>query len=105
MLTRISPAFAVANWVTTHSALFSDQMPIRSPALQPQRQQPGGERLRPLDKFAITPAYPLAAHDERGRVGDAGGGAVEVLPDRLAQQRHGDCAVDVADGHGRSSRL
>ena len=43
MLTRISPALAVANCVTTHSALFGDQMPTRSPGCEAQRQQAGGE--------------------------------------------------------------
>ena len=40
MLTRISPALAVANWVTTHSALFGDQIPIRSPRLRPSAKRP-----------------------------------------------------------------
>jgi hypothetical protein len=33
---QTSPALAVANWVSTHSALFGDQMPMRSPV--PLRQ-------------------------------------------------------------------
>ena len=40
MLTRISPAFAVANCVTTHSALFGDQMPMRSPGFSPSATSP-----------------------------------------------------------------
>ena len=31
MFTRITPAFAVANWTTTHSTQFGDQIPTRSP--------------------------------------------------------------------------
>ena len=43
MFTRISPALAVANCVTTHSALFGDQMPIRSPGSRPSATRPAAK--------------------------------------------------------------
>ena len=74
MLTRISPALAVANWVTTHSALFGDQMPIALAGLQPQRDQAGGERIDLLGQLAIAPAHALLAHDQRRPVAPARNG-------------------------------
>ena len=40
MLTRIAPSFAVANWVTTHSMQFGDQIPILSPFRMPDSYSP-----------------------------------------------------------------
>ena len=40
MFTRISPALAVANWVSTHSELLGDQMPMRSPGSSPSVNSP-----------------------------------------------------------------
>ncbi len=40
MLTSTSPAFAVANWVTTHSEQFGAQMPTRSPGTSPSASRP-----------------------------------------------------------------
>ena len=65
MLTRISPALAVANWVSTHSALFCDQMPTRSPGAEPEREQAGGEIVHGVLQLAIGPADVLVAHDQR----------------------------------------
>ena len=39
MLTRIAPIFAVANWVTTHSAWLGDQMPDPVPLVGAQRNE------------------------------------------------------------------
>ena len=55
----------MANCVTTHSALLGDQMPIRSPGSQAERQQPGGERVDLGFQLAIGPADVLVAHDQR----------------------------------------
>ena len=96
MLTRISPALAVANCVTTHSALFGDQMPTRSPGSQPQRQQPGGERVDLVAEFAVGPADALLAHDQPGPVAVSRHRAVEVGADRLAEQRLRGGAMHIA---------
>ena len=40
MFTSTMPAFAVANCTTTHSALFSDQIPTRSPRPIPNASSP-----------------------------------------------------------------
>src|SRR5439155_1347119 len=44
MLTRIAPILAVANWTTTHSALFGDQIPTRSPRATPSARRPRAQR-------------------------------------------------------------
>ena len=36
MFTRIAPTCAVAYWIIGHSAVFGDQIPIRSPGLVPR---------------------------------------------------------------------
>ena len=54
MLTRISPALAVANCVSTHSLLLGDQMPTRSPRLEAERQQPGGKLVDAPDELALA---------------------------------------------------
>ncbi len=69
MLTRISPALAVANWVSTHSALFCDQMPIRSPGFRPKAHQPGRHLVRLVAELAIGPADALMADDQSVGVG------------------------------------
>ena len=84
MLTRISPALAVANWVTTHSALFSDQMPIRSPRSSPSASSPAANASARVDQLRLGPAHALAA-DDQGR-------AVAVHAPRYGR------------GSGRSSR-
>ena len=40
MFTRIAPAFAVAYWVSTHSAQFGAQIATRSPASIPAASRP-----------------------------------------------------------------
>ena len=40
MLTRMAPTLAVAYWRVTHSALFGDQMPTRSPGSTPRASSP-----------------------------------------------------------------
>ena len=40
MVTRISPALAVANCVSSHSGRFGDQMPMRSPGSRPSASKP-----------------------------------------------------------------
>ena len=44
MFTRITPAFAVANWTITHSAQFGDQIPTRSPFWSPAASSPDATR-------------------------------------------------------------
>ena len=65
MLTRISPALAVANWVTTHSALFGDQMPMRSPGSRPSASSPAANASTRSLQLAIAPADVLVADDQR----------------------------------------
>ena len=40
MFTRIAPIFAVAYWVSVHSAQFGAQMPTRSPLTMPISSNP-----------------------------------------------------------------
>ena len=40
MFTRIAPIFAVAYWVSVHSAQFGAQMPTRSPLAMPVPSNP-----------------------------------------------------------------
>ena len=103
MLTRISPALAVANWVTTHSALFGDQMPIRSPGSSPSAtspaakastRSPSSRQLQRICWWRTTSASrsPIPLDDP-----------VEIDADRLADQRRVAGAVDIARlGHPRS---
>ena len=87
MLTRISPALAVANWVITHSALFGDQMPMRSPRLQAERQQPRGKPVDPFLQIAVCPADLLMPDDQRIICAKAFDNAVEMHADRIADKR------------------
>ena len=65
MLTRMSPAFAVANCVNTHSLLLGDQMPMRSPGSSPRVEQSRGEPIDGLAQLAIAEPHLLMAHDQR----------------------------------------
>ena len=96
MLTRISPALAVANWVTTHSALLGDQMPTRSPGCRPKRDQAGGERVDAFGQFRPGPADALLADDQAGAITPTRDGAVEMHPDGVPDHGLIGGAVHVA---------
>ena len=58
MLTRISPAFAVANCVSSHSELLGDQIPTRSPGARPSASSPAASastRSRSARQLQRTP--------------------------------------------------
>ena len=96
MLTRISPALAVAYWVMIHSALLGDQMPMRSPGLQAEGDEAGGEGLDVGGEFGPGPVDTLLADDQAGAVAEAGDGAVEMDPDGIPDHRLAGGAVHVA---------
>src|SRR5207247_378073 len=52
-----------------------------------ERQEAGGERIRPLPQLPIAPAYRLLAHDKGRSVREARGDLVEMDADGLADQR------------------
>ena len=106
MLTRIRPALALANWVSTHSLLLGDQMPMRSPGCKTERQQPRGQPVNfPLQPRISQPHF-LVPHHERRAGRPFGAYGVEELPDRLADQRLIARTMDVTElepGHCVSS--
>ena len=80
MVTRISPALAAANWVSVHSGRFSDQMPIRSPRSQAEREKARGQRVDAFGKFLPGPAHIMAGRDQRLAIAPALDGLVEARP-------------------------
>ena len=86
MLTRITPALAVAYWVSAHSARFGLHTPTRSPLRRPAASIPPASRSTASPNSRIGVAHTVAAVDERLGVGDAGDRPLEVVPDRLPEQ-------------------
>ena len=97
MVTRISPALAAANWVSAHSAQFGDQMPIRSPLLKAEREQPGGQRVGPCLQLGEGPANALLRRDHRLDVAPALGGFVQRFADGVFPERRRLRAFDVTE--------
>jgi hypothetical protein len=85
MLTRMSPAFAVANWVMTHSALFGDHTQMRSPRFESKRQE-ASRRVNPLLQLAIRPADLLVPDDEGLTVRKALDYSVEMHANRITDK-------------------
>ena len=98
MVTRISPALAAANWVSAHSAQFGDQMPIRSPWLEAQRQQPGGQRVGPApSSSAKRPADALLHRDQRLGARPSGAAASSsACADRVSRSGGASAPLHVA---------
>ena len=106
MLTRIAPILAVAYWTNTHSATFGAQIPTRSPVLHARAEQPERQRVDLRHELRVGPAAPGGHLDEGLAVGTAGGGAVEAVADRVAEQRDVGGSGGVrreGRGHGDSS--
>src|SRR6185437_2024925 len=85
--------------------------PVRRPdthaiaAAQPQRQQPGGDTLHLGMEIAVVQAHRLRAHDQRGAPGMGSGDAIEQCTHRLAEQRLGAGAMNVAGQVAHASSL
>ena len=89
MLTRMIPAFAVAYWTSAHSAQFGLQMPTRSPGSTPAAIERPGAPVHGLTELRVGVAEVLVDGDERLAVAEPRDGAVQVVADRVAQQRRG----------------
>ena len=87
MLTRITPSLAVAYWVEHPlgpvGAPHPDPVAVRADRRRACRRQPVDGLVRAPRRCSGA----LVAGDERRRVRDPGHGPLEVVPDRLAQQR------------------
>ena len=93
MLTRITPIFAVANWTRAHSAL------------EARVEHSPGEKIDGGVELGVRVAEVLMDGDERVGVRDPSDGALEILADRLAQERPIVGAVGVGHGHRTASFL
>ena len=111
MLTRISPALAVANCVTDPFGVVGRPDADALARFQTQRQQPGGEGVHLLAQFPVAPVDLLLAGDQARPATPARDRAIEMHADGLAEQRDGGDAdrptqarpggyggVDVLDG-------
>ena len=91
---------AVAYWMSTHSAQLGDQMPTRSPRSIPCASRPRRDAVDRGVELGVGEAQALVAADERLAVGEPRDRALEVVADRLAQQRDVVGAVAVGrTGH------
>ena len=70
------------------------------PLLEPGAEQSARERVDLLVELGVAEAHALVAHDQRLAVAEAGDRALEVLADRLADQRLGCDARRVGTSHG-----
>ena len=98
MLTSTAPIFAVAYCTSTHSAQFGAQMPTRSPLLDAQGEQPAGHPVDVAVQLGVGPAAAARAVDQRLPVAEPGHGALQVRPDRVAEQRELGGAAGVGRG-------
>ena len=89
MLTRMIPALAVAYWTSAHSAQFGLQMPTRSPGSIPAAMNARARAIDRLAELRVRVAEVLVDRDERLAVAEPLDRAVEVVADRVAQQRRG----------------
>ena len=89
MLTRMIPAFAVAYWTSAHSAQFGLQIPTRSPGSIPAAMSARARAVHGLAELRVRVAQVLVDGDERLAVAEPRDRAVEVVADRVAQQRRG----------------
>ena len=103
MLTRIAPTRAVANWTTTHSALFGAQMPDAVAFRDARCEQAQSTSLDLGIELRVRPADSLCARDERLAGAVLRDDRVPHLADRLAAQRHIGDAVLVRETHSRLS--
>lgn len=86
MLTRIRPAFALANWVSIHSRLFGDQIPRRSPGRSPMAKA-FGKFVSQLSEFAIGQPDILVPDDDGRPLGIFLRDLVEMPTDRIADEK------------------
>ena len=105
MLTRMMPARAVANCATTHSELFGDQIPTRSPRLEPEGDESRRKGVGPRAQLTVGPADALVPDHKRLGIGQTVGNPVQRGADCLAEQGLVARAVGVALGerHCRSA--
>ena len=86
----------------THSALFGDQIPTRSPSSTPEAIRARAPLLDPVVELGIRPPESLVSRDERESIGMVGNGGVPHLTDRLAAKRKLGRSVNVGERrHGR----
>ena len=87
MLTRMIPALAVAYWTSAHSAQLGLQMPTRSPGLDAGGDERSRGAIDGLAELRVRVAEVLVDRDERLALPEPRDRAVEVVTDRVAQQR------------------
>ena len=80
MLTRINPALALANCVSTPFRVVGRPDADAIARLKPQREETGGERVDVLLELGIAPANALLDDDQRVVVRPALDDAVEMHP-------------------------
>ncbi len=85
---------------------------VRSPGADaltgadPEGQQTGGQVVDPAVELGVGPAHPLVADDQRLRLSVSLDDALEIVADRLVDDRLFRCATRIAlrqSRHGRSS--
>ena len=94
-LTRIAPIFAVAYCVIVHSAQFGDHMPTRSPLVMPARTRPMASASTSRFSSAQVQRRPVANSTSASRSAYAATVGLEVLADRLVEQRRLGLALGV----------
>ena len=97
MVTRIRPALAAANWVSAHSALFGDQMPIRSPRSSPSAINPAASASAFAFSSPNVQRTPCNDGHDRLDIAPAAGRLVQRLADGVFPQRRRLRPFDVTE--------
>ena len=66
-MTRIAPIFAVAYWISTHSAQLGAQMPTRSPLAIPVASSPRATSFTAASSSAYVQRRPVATSTSASR--------------------------------------